>query len=121
IVFLHPVVRQNSTASTILRPGERSQDIKISSRSWMAKAQRGIGRRLDPRTSFCRLSMDNPMEEEYLLCYIQREKHKDAKIGSSPGSACPDSAQSSRRFGAAARVWHRPPERAGERAGASIE
>jgi len=37
------------------------------------------------------------MEEEYILCYVQREKHRDEKIGSPPGNARTDGAESFRR------------------------
>src|SRR5262245_21089514 len=70
---------------------------------------------------FCPSPMDIPMEGVYLLWHVQRKNHRDAKIGSSPGNARPDGAEGPRRARPAARLWHRPPDRAGKRTGPAIE
>src|SRR5215510_16140155 len=68
-----------------------------------------------------RLSVDITMEEGYLPWHVQRKKRGSAEIGSPPGDARSDGPESSRRIGAAAWLWDRPPDRAGERAGSAIE
>src|SRR5262249_603991 len=61
----------------------------------------------------CHFPVDITMEEAYLLWYVQRTACRYAEIGSPPGNARPDGLESSRRARAAARLWHRPPDRAG--------